>query len=1036
MEVDPLAEDFPLPESVVTILESPLPPAVEALLQKICSEQSQVPPDVVLRRRLAAIGEEGAKEILKRVAARNVRSLSGFIVYMLNRYPECLREDSISPAGKSAEKRNPIISPPKALEGTRTPNSTPRKRSGLFRYFSFQDAPGSSERPSPPKAVRLLSFLGEPRSNERANHLMISEQLNLLSQLEFRKFFLILSYIGRNKLEEVISLDAARDILELRDLPMAEFESCIWNVHGHGSYVGSERPKYLDWDSGKTHMYHCNVDQRGQCTFKGPLLDTTRTHLQRALGDENVLCVKFASENECCAKIVADEGIFVGVRRYRFFVYKDDKEKKRKKSLDETKRMPASLKCYFVRFDSIGPCKDDMSYTFATKKINEARSHFMHVHTVASMSKYIARFSLILSKTIKFPVNLACVDVQDIEDILCLDENGHVVLDEDGEPRIHTDGTGYISEDLALRCPKEFYSARLISDGNFEQFQDITELDDNDMEGIHSWNREAPLLMQVRLFNNGRAIKGTLLINKQIGPRKIQVRPSMVKVEKDPKLSANSTFNSLEIVAISHKPKRSYLSKYLIALLSYGGVPEDYFLDLMESALEETKTIYTNRRAALKAAVKYGDMDYEYTTAKIISSGVPLGEPYLRSCLSRLANMEKDHIKRGKLPISNTCYLMGTADPTGMLKHDEVCVILENGHVTGKVLVYKSPGLHFGDIHIMNAKYVQELDHIVGNAKYAIFFSTKGPISVATEIANSDFDGDMYWVSMNPQLLNYYKVSEPWSRAYVIPKAVSRRPSEFTPSELEYELLRIFLEGKKSGNNMALAADSWLACMDRFLTLGNNNYTHEKVELRRKMLHLIDLYYEALDAPKTGKKVNIPSGLKPEKYPHYMERKPSYDSTSVLGKLYNYRESSKPEENSRIEVWKLPCFDVEVPDACMILWGERYHKHYLPEMTEAMNCGPGGSEVRNVAANDVIKKYKQLLYDASDFEESTRKIDEIFNEALAIYNVCYDYAKRFNDIKKCSFAWRVAGSALCKYHALKQKGRPFLILPSILQDIL
>lgn len=78
----------------------------------------------------------------------------------------------------------------------------------------------------------------------------------------------------------------------------------------------------------------------------------------------------------------------------------------------------------------------------------------------------------------------------------------------------------------------------------------------------------------------------------------------------------------------------------------------------------------------------------------------------------------------------------------------------------------------------------------------------------------------------------------------------------------------------------------------------------------------------------------------------------------------------------------------------------------------------------------------QLLYNAHDFEDSTRKIEDIFNEALAIYHVCYDYAKRVNDIGKCGFAWKVAASALSKYHALKQKDRPFLILPSILQDIL
>nr|GMD52422.1 probable RNA-dependent RNA polymerase 3 isoform X1 [Ipomoea batatas] len=934
MEVeDPFPDELVLPETVLTMLDWPLPPPVEALLQEICREQSQEPPDAEVRRRLADIGEDGAIKILKRISCCTIRHLSSFIIFMVNRYPECISEDN-----------------------RRSHESTPP----LSRSFSPLGKGVQVEGLHPLKAKRRLSFCSEPppECSERGSSGMISEQLKLLSQLEFRKLFLILSYIGsRKKLEDVVSPNEAADILGIwGNLPMTEFESRIWNAYGRQNYDG-DRPKYLDWDSGKTHMYYCNVDQGGNCTFKGVRLTTTRTHLQRALGDENVLCVRFPAENECCPKMIADEGILVGLRRYRFFV--------------------------------------------------------------SSIAKYIARFSLILSKTIKFPIDLANVDIQDIEDIPCRDANGHIVYDEDGEPRIHTDGTGYISEDLALKCPKGFRSAKFISDGNFEQFQGFTELEDTNMEGIQYWNREPPpLLMQFRMFNNGCAIKGTLLINKQIGPGKIQIRPKMVKVEKDPKILATSTFNSLEIVAISHKPRRANLSKFLILLLSYGGVPEEYFLALMKNAWEEIKTIYTDKRAALRAAVRYGETDNEFTTAKLISSGVPMDEPYLQDCLSRLANMEKDNLKTGKLPTSDSYYLMGTADPTGTLNSDEVCVILDNGHVTGKVLVYKHPGLHFGDIHIMNAKYVEELNHIVGNAKYGIFFSTKGPISAASEIANSDFDGDMYWVSMNPQLLTYYKASEPWSRIHAVPKAVTKRPSEFMPDELEYELLRVFLEGKKLGNNMAVAADGWLACMDQFLTLGNNCTKEKPADLKRKILHLIDLYYEALDAPKTGKTVNIPRKLMPEKYPHYMERRPSYQSTSVL------------------EIWKLPCFEVEVPETCLSLWKERYHKEYLPEMSEAMNCGPPKSEARKVAANNVMKKYKQLLYEAGDFEESRRKDDDIFNEALAIYHVCYDYAKMSNDVRKCGFAWRVAASALCKYHAFKQKDRPILILPSILQEIL
>ncbi|KAL3752550.1 hypothetical protein ACJRO7_000025, partial [Eucalyptus globulus] len=75
----------------------------------------------------------------------------------------------------------------------------------------------------------------------------------------------------------------------------------------------------------------------------------------------------------------------------------------------------------------------------------------------------------------------------------------------------------------------------------------------------------------------------------------------------------------------------------------------------------------------------------------------------------------------------------------------------DSGQISGKVLIYRNPGLHFGDIHALNATYVEALETEVGNSKYAIFFPTSGPRSLADEIAGGDFDGDMYWVSRNPQ---------------------------------------------------------------------------------------------------------------------------------------------------------------------------------------------------------------------------------------------------------------------------------------------
>ncbi|XP_009592436.1 probable RNA-dependent RNA polymerase 3 isoform X1 [Nicotiana tomentosiformis] len=1018
---DPFEEEVEVPPF---LLEAPLPSSVEAMLRKICSEQCQEPPDVGIRRRLGSIGEQGSLTILRIISSRPIRkTLSAFLVYLMDRYPDCL---SSSPFASPQKRTSPSLLPTPESKRVQGESSTkPKPKIGSSPCVQFA---------SPHRVVRQLSFRDEPspESNCRTPPPNISQQLMILSELEFRKLFLVLSYIGSKTLEDVISPKIADDIVRKKTLPMTDFESEIWNAFGKACYAESDRSKYLDWDCGKTHLYYCHIKQNGYCTFKGPYLNTTRTHLQRALGDENVLIVKFV-EDACCANIIVEEGILVGFRRYRFFVYKDDKERKKTPAIMKTKT--ASLKCYFVRFESIETYNHGGSYVFAAKRTSEARCHFMHVHMVSNMAKYAARLSLILSKTIKLQVNLASVTIERVEDILCRDESGCIICDEDGEPRIHTDGTGFISEDLAMRCPKDFSKAEYIKDENYENFVDIVDLEDMIAErrGNGSLNKEPPLLMQCRLFKNGCAVKGTFLVNRKIGSRKIQIRPSMVKVETDPTISALPTFNSLEVVAISHRPRKTYLSKHLISLLSYGGVGNEFFMEILGSALEETKQVYLKKRAALKVAINYREMDDDCLAARLISSGVPLNEPHLHARLSRLAKIERSKLRGGKLPLSDSFYLMGTADPTGVLENNEVCVILDSGQVSGRVLVYRNPGLHFGDVHVMKARYVEELVDIVGDAKYGIFFSTKGPRSAASEIANGDFDGDMYWVSINRKLVDSYRASKPWTRMHSTPKAVSKKPTEFSADELEYELFRQFLGAKSKGASMSVAADSWLAFMDLLLMLRDDDVDGMH-SLKGKILHLIDIYYDALDAPKSGKKVSIPHDLKANRFPHYMERgNPfSYHSTSILGQIYDYVDSYPDEDLCITEISKLPCFDVEIPDECMALWGERYEE-YKKDMTMAMNSG---CEVKNSACNEVIKKYKKLLYGAPEFEQSVRKTKDIFNEALALYHVTYDNARITYSIEKCGFAWKVAGSALCRIHAMYHKENAFPILPSILQDIL
>ncbi|KAL8148069.1 hypothetical protein AgCh_005419 [Apium graveolens] len=63
---------------------------------------------------------------------------------------------------------------------------------------------------------------------------------------------------------------------------------------------------------------------------------------------------------------------------------------------------------------------------------------------------------------------------------------------------------------------------------------------------------------------------------------------------------------------------------------------------------------------------------------------------------------------------------------------------------------------------------------------------------------------------------------------------------------------------------------------------------------------------------------------------------------------------------------------------------------------------------------------QMILYGAKELEQSKHKMNDIYDDALAIHHIVYDYANSLQDAGKCVFAWNVAGGALCKLHARKE----------------
>ncbi|MFS7982551.1 hypothetical protein Hanom_Chr10g00964211 [Helianthus anomalus] len=78
----------------------------------------------------------------------------------------------------------------------------------------------------------------------------------------------------------------------------------------------------------------------------------------------------------------------------------------------------------------------------------------------------------------------------------------------------------------------------------------------------------------------------------------------------------------------------------------------------------------------------------------------------------------------------------------------------------------------------------------------------------------------------------------------------------------------------------------------------------------------------------------------------------------------------------------------------------------------------------------------QQQHRGNNMSQSHMKIEDIYNDALAIYHVSYDYAIKFGDVRKCGFAWKVAGEALCSFHESKTPGRSISFKMNVLSKFI
>jgi len=192
---------------------------------------------------------------------------------------------------------------------------------------------------------------------------------------------------------------------------------------------------------------------------------------------------------------------------------------------------------------------------------------------------------------------------------------------------------------------------------------------------------------------------------------------------------------------------------------------------------------------------------------------------------------------------------------------------------------------------------------------------------------------------------------------------------------------------------------------------------------------LVDIYYLALDASKSGDQLEVDRADRVTLFPHFMERKgnnerkgkDSYHSISIWGILYDAADKAIKQHSEKvqaIQISMLPCFaEMKATPACTDLWRARYEE-YLTKSRQIINLE---KEEKSVKFLILYQNYKNLLYGAEEFEESPKDRGEVFAEACVIYRIVYERAAS-TGIGKCGFAWTVAGAALCELYAHRYGG--------------
>ena len=320
---------------------------------------------------------------------------------------------------------------------------------------------------------------------------------------------------------------------------------------------------------------------------------------------------------------------------------------------------------------------------------------------------------------------------------------------------------------------------------------------------------------------------------------------------------------------------QSYLNRQIIILLSALGIDDKKFL----KKLDQYKS-RLNDQSFVLGLIHYPEWNQMLRT--MYSCGIDrTNDRLLKSVIeSNLDILYNDIKKKARIYVEESAYVIGIMDEYNVLEYGEAFLQIKRGDfniiLNKKCVVAKCPCLHPGDIRVLNFKKYNKNDEstkkyeILHKYENVIIFPSKGKRPHPDECSGSDLDGDNYFIFYDDDLIPK-KTVEPMS--YLVqPKKDENKKDKF---EIK-DVIEYFAEYTNL-NSLGLIGDAHLAFSDQ---LGADG----EIPLK-----LADKFSKAVDAPKTGDKIELEENETPQLFPHYMgkDKNKSYVSKKILGQLFD-----------------------------------------------------------------------------------------------------------------------------------------------------